>query len=311
MREKVSIVGAGNVGSSCAMWLLGKGFADIVLVDIVEGLPQGRALDLLQCRPILRSDVCIKGSNDYADTAGSSIVVITSGVPRKPGMSREDLLLTNKNIIELVTKEVVKNSPDCIIILVTNPLDAMTQLALYVSKFPRNRVLGQSGILDTMRFKNFISEELHVSIRDISALVLGGHGDTMVPLRRACTVGGIPLTNLLPKETIDRLEQRTIRGGEEIVGLLKTGSAHYAPSAAAVQMAEAILMDKKMILPCAAYLEGEYGISGVALGVPVKLGRNGVEQIMEVELTTEEHEALVRSAESVRKQVKTMKLEEV
>jgi len=308
MRSKVTIVGAGNVGASCAQRIAEKGNADVVLVDIIEGMPQGKALDILESAPIINFDSRVVGTNSYEETANSDIVVVTSGVPRKPGMSRDDLLLTNMNIIKGVTENVVRYSPDCIIILVANPLDAMTQLALHVSKFPKNRVFGQSGILDTTRFRTFVAMELGVSVEDVFAFVLGGHGDTMVTITRLSTVGGIPITQLLPEETINRIIERTIKGGGEIVALLKTGSAFYAPSAAVAQMIDAILLDKKKILPCATYLDGEYGISGVVVGVPVKLGRNGVEQIIEIDLTSEEKAAMKKSAEAVRELVKIMKL---
>jgi malate dehydrogenase len=279
-----------------------------VLLDIIEGLPQGKGLDMLEATPIIDSDVKIMGTNDYEETADSDIVVITSGVSRKPGMSRDDLVLTNMKIVREVTKKVVKYSPNCIIIMVTNPLDAMTQLALHISKFPRNRVFGQSGILDSARFRTFIAQELNVSVKDVSTCVLGGHGDTMVPIIRLCTVGGVPITELLPKEKIDSLVERTVKGGGEIVRLLKTGSAFYAPAAATAQMVDAIILDKKEILPCAAYLEGEYGISGVVVGVLVKLGKNGIEQIIELELTPEEDAALKKSANAVRELVEVMNL---
>jgi malate dehydrogenase len=308
MRSKVTIVGAGNVGASCAQRIAEKGNADVVLVDIIEGMPQGKALDILESGPILNFDSRLLGTNSYEDTANSDIVVITSGAPRKPGMSRDDLLLTNMDIIKGVTENVVKYSPDSIIILVANPLDAMTQLALHVSKFPKNRVFGQSGILDSTRFRTFLAMELGVSVEDVFTFVLGGHGDTMVPITRLSTAGGIPITQLLSEETINRLIERTVKGGGEIVSLLKMGSAFYAPSAAVAQMVDAILLDKKKILPCATYLDGEYGIKGVVVGVPVKLGKNGVEQIIEIDLTTEEKAALERSAEAVRELVKIMKL---
>jgi len=309
MRNKVTIVGAGNVGATCAQRITEEGYADVVLVDIIEGMPQGKALDILQSGPILNFDTSIIGTNGYEETADSDIVVITSGVARKPGMSRDDLILTNMKIIKEVTENVVKHSPDCIIIMVTNPLDAMTQLALHVSKFPKNRVTGQSGILDSSRFRAFIAMELGVSVDDIAACLLGGHGDTMVAIPRLTTVGGVPMTELLPKDRVDAIVERTVKGGGEIVSLLKTGSAYYAPSAATVQMVEAILFDKKKILPCAAYLEGEYGISGAFVGVPVKLGASGIEQIIELELTEEESAALKRSADAVRELVDIMKLE--
>jgi len=308
MRNKITVVGAGNVGATCAQRIAEKGNADVVLVDIIEGLPQGKGLDMLQCGPILGFDSRVVGTNSYELTADSDIVVITSGVPRKPGMSRDDLLLTNMKIVKGVTESIVKYSPRCIIIMVANPLDAMVQLALKVSKFPRNRVFGQSGILDTARFRTFVAQELDVSVEDVFACVLGGHGDTMVPMTRLSTVGGIPITELLPAETIKKIVDRTVKGGGEIVALLKTGSAFYAPSAATVQMVDAILLDKKQILPCAAYLEGEYGIRGLVVGVPAKLGKNGIERIIEIRLTPEEKAALEKSAEAVKELVNIMKL---
>lgn len=309
MRNKVTVIGAGNVGAACAQRIVERGYADVVLVDIIEGVPQGKALDILQSGPILNFDSNIIGTNGYEETADSNIVVITSGVARKPGMSRDDLILTNMKIIKEVTENVVKHSPNCIIIMVTNPLDAMTQLALHVSKFPKNRVIGQSGILDSSRFRTFIAMELGVSVDDVAACLLGGHGDTMVAIPRLTTVGGIPMTELMPKDRVDAIVERTVKGGAEIVGLLKTGSAYYAPSAATVQMVEAIIFDKKKILPCAAYLEGEYGITGAFVGVPVKLGTSGIEQIIELKLTEEERAALKRSAEAVKELVAIMKLE--
>ncbi len=308
MRNKITVVGAGNVGATCAQRIAEKGNADVVLVDIIEGLPQGKGLDMLQCGPILGFDSRVVGTNSYELTADSDIVVITSGVPRKPGMSRDDLLLTNMKIVKGVTESIVKYSPRCIIIVVANPLDAMVHLALKVSKFPRNRVFGQSGILDTARFRTFVAQELDVSVEDVFACVLGGHGDTMVPITRLSTVGGIPITELLPAETIKKIVDRTVKGGGEIVTLLKTGSAFYAPSAATVQMVDAILLDKKQILPCAAYLEGEYGIRGLVVGVPAKLGKNGIEKIIEIKLTPEEKAALEKSAEAVKELVNIMKL---
>ncbi len=309
MRNKVSVIGAGNVGATLAQRIAEKGYADVVVVDIIDGLPQGKGLDMLQTGPITGSDARVIGTNSYEETANSDIVAITSGVPRKPGMSRDDLVLTNMNIVKLVTEQVVKYSPKCIIIMVANPLDAMTQLALHVSKFPRNRVFGQSGILDTARFRTFLAQELNVSVEDVYACVMGGHGDTMVAIPRLTTVGGIPITELLPQETVNKIVERTVKGGGEIVALLKTGSAYYAPAAATAQMVESILLDKKRILPCAVYLEGEYGIKGAVVGVPVKLGRNGIEQIIELKLTPEESAALKKSAEAVRELAKVMKLE--
>jgi malate dehydrogenase len=308
VRSKISIIGAGNVGATCAFRIAEKGYADIVLLDIIAGLPQGKGLDIQQATPIIDSDVRVVGTNEYEETADSHIVVITSGVPRKPGTSRDDLVLTNMKIVREVTEKVVQYSPNCIIIVVTNPLDAMTQLALHISKFPRNRVLGQSGILDSARLRTFIAQELNVSVKDVFTCVLGGHGDTMVPITRLCTVGGVPITKLLPKKKVDSLAERTVKGGSEIVSLLKTGTAFYAPAAATAQMVDAIILDKKEVLPCAAYLEGEYGISGVVVGVPVKLGKNGIEQIVELKLTPEEGAALKKSAAAVRELVKVMKL---
>jgi malate dehydrogenase len=307
-RGKVSIIGAGNVGATCAFRIAENGYADIVLLDIIEGLPQGKGLDMLEATPIIDSDVKIMGTNYYEETADSDIVVITSGASREPGMSRDDLVLTNMKIVQDVTEKVVQFSPKCIIIVVTNPLDAMTQLALHISKFPRNRVFGQSGILDNARFRAFIAQELNVSVKNVSTCVLGGHGDTMVPITRLCTVDGVPITELLPKDKIDSLVERTVKGGSEIVSLLKAGSAFYAPAAATAQMVDAIILDKKEILPCATYLEGEYGISGMVVGVPVKLGKNGIEQIIELELTPEEDAALKKSADAVRELVDVMGL---
>jgi len=307
MRSKVTVIGAGNVGATCAHQLAQRDYADIVLVDIIEGLPQGKALDILQAGPIIGHDSHIVGTTDYADSADSDVVVITSGMPRKSGMSRDDVLLSNMKIIQDVTKKVAEYSPNSIIIMVTNPVDAMTQLALHTSKFPRNRGLGQSGILDSSRLRTLLAQELDAPIKDVFACVLGGHADTMVPLPRLCTVAGIPITELLPREKIESLVQRVVNGGGEILKLLKT-SAFYAPGAAAAQMVDAIILDKKEILPCATYLEGEYGINGVTIGVPVKLGKNGVEQIIEMELDSEEASALKRSAEAVRELIKVMHL---
>jgi malate dehydrogenase len=309
MRSKISVIGAGNVGATLAQRIAEKGYADVVLVDIIEGLPQGKGLDMLQTGPITGSNARVIGTNSYEETANSDIVAITSGVPRKPGMSRDDLVLTNMNIVKSVTEQVVKYSPKCILIMVANPLDAMTQLALHVSKFPRKRVIGQSGILDSSRFRTFIAQELNVSVEDVYACVLGGHGDTMVAIPRLTTVGGIPITELLPQETVNKIVERTVKGGGEIVALLKTGSAFYAPAAATAQMIESILLDKKRILPCAVSLEGEYGIKGVVVGVPVKLGKNGMEQIIELKLTADESAALKKSAEAIRELTKIMKLE--
>jgi malate dehydrogenase len=300
MRKKVSIIGAGNVGSTAAHWLMAKELANVVLIDVVEGVPQGKALDLRQALPIERSDVQITGSNNYADTANSDIVIITAGLPRKPGMSRDDLLHTNYKIMTDVVKNVVAYSPESVLIVVSNPLDAMVQAAYKLSGFNRERVIGMAGILDSGRFKSFIAEELQVSVENMSCLVLGGHGDMMVPLVRYTTVASIPITELLSKEKIEAIVQRTRDGGGEIVRYLKTGSAYYAPSAAAVEMAEAILKDKKKILPCAAFLQGEYGVDGYYMGVLCKLGAAGLEQIVEIKLDDEERAAFMKSAAGVK-----------
>jgi malate dehydrogenase len=300
MRKKVSIVGAGNVGATAAHWIASKELADVVLIDIMEGIPQGKALDLLQAMPVEKRDSAIIGTNDYADTANSDIVIITAGIPRKPGMSRDDLLHTNYKIMQDVVSKVVKYSPNCIIIVVSNPLDAMAQAAFKLSGFSRNRVIGMAGVLDSARFRTFIAQELDVSVENVTAFVLGGHGDTMVPLARYSTVAGIPITELIVPAKLEALIERTRNGGAEIVKYLKTGSAFYAPSASAVEMVEAILKDKKKILPCAVHLEGEYGIKGLFVGVPVKLGANGLEQIIEIKLTADEQAALNKSADSVK-----------
>jgi malate dehydrogenase len=300
MRKKVTIVGAGHVGATAAHWIASKELADVVLIDVVEGVPQGKALDLLEAMPIEKCDSYIVGSNDYAETANSDIVVITAGIPRKPGMSRDDLLHTNYKIMSDVVGKVIAHSPECILIIVSNPLDAMAQAAYKQAGFNRERVIGMAGVLDSARFRTFIAEELKVSVENVTAFVLGGHGDTMVPLPRYSTVAGIPITDLLDAATIERLVQRTRDGGAEIVKYLKTGSAYYAPSAAAVEMVEAILKDKKKILPCAVYLQGEYGIDGFYIGVPCKLGSRGLEQIIEIKLTAEEQAALQKSADSVK-----------
>ena len=306
MRSKVTIVGAGNVGATAAQRIFDRGYADVVLVDIVEGLPQGKALDMLESGPVVGSDANVVGTNGYEETAGSDVVVITSGIARKPGMSRDDLLLTNMKIVTSVVEEVAERSPDSILMLVTNPLDAMAQRAYQVSGFPKNRVVGQAGILDTARFRTFLSLELGVSVDSITAWVLGGHGDTMVPVVGSTTVGGQPVADLIAPERLDEIVKRTQDGGAEIVGLLKTGSAYYAPSAAVVQMVEAVLLDKKQILPCTTYLEGEYGIDGLFVGVPVKLGEGGVEQVIEFDLTPGEKAALEYSAGAVRELVEVM-----
>ena len=300
MRKKVSIVGAGNVGATAAHWIASKELADVVLVDIAEGIPQGKALDLLEAMPIEKRDVHVIGSNDYAETAHSDIVVITAGLPRKPGMSRDDLLHTNFKIMSDVVAKVVAQSPEAILIIVSNPLDAMAQAAFRQSGFNRERVIGMAGVLDSARFRTFIAEELNVSVENVTAFVLGGHGDTMVPLARYSTVAGIPITELIPTDRLEALIQRTRDGGAEIVKYLKTGSAYYAPSAATVEMVEAILKDKKKILPCAVYLQGEYGIDGFYIGVPCKLGAAGLEQIVEIKLTAEEDAALKKSAAAVK-----------
>lgn len=305
-RNKVTIVGAGNVGATAAQRIFDKGYADVVLVDIVEGLPQGKALDMLESGPVLGSDAKVVGTNDYADTADSDVVVITSGIARRPGMSRDDLLLTNMNIVTSVTEAVVAQSPNAILVIVTNPLDAMAQRAYQVSGFPKNRVVGMAGILDTARFRTFLAEELGVSVTSVEAYVLGGHGDTMVPVTASTTVGGQPITQILSADRIDEIVRRTQDGGAEIVNLLKTGSAYYAPSAAIAQMVEAILLDKHEILPCTAYLEGEYGIDGLFVGVPIQLGAGGVERIIAFELTDDEQAALENSADAVRELVDVM-----
>jgi malate dehydrogenase len=307
-RRKISIIGAGFVGATAAHWAAEKELGDVVLVDIIEGIPQGKALDLFEASPVEGFDSKVIGTNNYDETKNSDVVIITSGVPRKPGMSREDLLEINKKIIESVVAQVVERSPNAILIMVTNPLDSMTYLTVKRSGLPKERVIGMAGILDTARYKAFIAMELSVSVEDIQALLLGGHGDEMVPLPRFTTISGIPLSQLLPKETIDRLVDRTRKGGGEIVNLLKTGSAFYAPSAAAIQMTEAILKDKKRILPCCVYLNGEYGLKDICFGVPVKLGAKGVESIIELQLTDEEKALVTRSAESVKKSISELKL---
>jgi malate dehydrogenase len=306
MRKKVTIVGAGNVGASCALRLADKGLADIVVVDVLDGIPQGKTLDILQSGPIGHVDVQLSGSNDYACTANSDIVVFTAGFPRKPGMSRDDLLWANFEIVKSTVGQAVKHSPNAILIVVANPLDAMCHVAYAASGFPKQRVMGMAGILDTARFRTFIAQELKVSVDDVTTMVLGGHGDTMVPLVRYTTVAGMPITDLLDNDTIERLVKRTREGGAEIVKYLKTGSAYYAPAAAAVEMIEAILRDRKRVLPCSAYLEGEYGISGLFVGVPVKLGANGIEKIFELKLAGDERAALEKSAAAVRELVDLM-----
>ncbi|NDD64986.1 MAG: malate dehydrogenase [Acidobacteria bacterium] len=307
-RKKITVVGAGNVGATAAHWLVSKELGDVVLVDIVEGMPQGKALDLAQAGPIEGYDSVLVGANDYKATADSDVVVITSGIARKPGMSRDDLLNTNAGIVGSVTEQIARTSPNAIIIVVSNPLDAMTQVAFKRSGFPKNRVIGMAGVLDSARMRCFLAEALNVSVENVTAFVLGGHGDTMVPLPRYSTCAGIPVTELLPKEQLEAIVKRTASGGAEIVNLLKTGSAYYAPSAAAVEMVEAIVKDKKKILPCAVYLEGEYGINGLFVGVPVKLGAAGVEEIIQINLMTEERAALHKSAAAVQELVDILKL---
>jgi malate dehydrogenase len=308
MKKKATVIGSGNVGATAAMRLAEKELADVVLVDVLEGVPAGKALDLTEAAPIEKHDSRVIGTTgDYDAAKDSDIVIITAGIPRKPGMSRDDLLSTNMGIMASVTKEVAAVAPNAILIIVSNPLDAMCHVAYETSGFPKNRVIGMAGVLDSARFRAFIAMELDVSVENTHAFVLGGHGDTMVPLPRYSTVAGIPITELMPAERIDALVERTRNGGAEIVGLLKTGSAYYAPASAAVEMAEAILKDKKKILPCAVCLDGEYGIKNLFIGVPVKLGENGVEEIIEIKLTDQEQEALNRSANAVQTLVDDMK----
>jgi len=300
MDKKVTVIGAGNVGATAAQRLAEKELCDVVLVDIIEGVPQGKALDLAEAAPIEKHDAHLVGTNAYDASAGSDIVIITAGIPRKPGMSRDDLLTTNAGIVKKVTQEVASRSPNATLIIVSNPLDAMCHVAFDASRFPKQRVIGMAGVLDSARFRAFIAMELNVSVENTHAFVLGGHGDTMVPLPRYSSVAGIPITELMPPERIEALVKRTRNGGAEIVSLLKTGSAYYAPASAAVEMAESILKDKKKILPCAAYLEGEYGIKGLFIGVPVKLGASGIEQVIEIKLTSDENAALQKSAAAVQ-----------
>ena len=306
MRSKVTVVGAGNVGATLGQRVAERDYADVVLVDIVPDMPQGKALDILEAGPVLGYDSLVIGANGYEETASSDIVVITSGIARKPGMTRDDLVRTNQGIVTSVAQEVQKHSPNAIIICVTNPLDAMAQLVMKVTGFPRERVIGMAGVLDTARFRTFIAQELNVSVRDVQAFVLGGHGDTMVPLARLSTVAGVPLPELLSADRVDAIVQRAVDGGAEIVKLLKQGSAYYAPSASVLQMIDSILLDKKMIMPCSVHLEGEYGINGVFVGVPVKLGAKGVEQVIQLELTAEEKAALGKSADAVGEILKVM-----
>jgi malate dehydrogenase len=307
MRNKVTVIGAGNVGASVGQKVALKELADVVLVDVIEGVPQGKGHDMLESGPVEGYDVRIVGSNGYDETADSDIVVITAGFPRKPGMSRDDLLMANYEVVKAATEQAVKRSPNAILVLVTNPLDAMCWTALQVSGFERERVIGMAGVLDTARFRTFIAEELDVSIENVTAMVLGGHGDTMVPLVRFTNVSGIPISELTDQATIDRLVQRTRDGGAEIVKYLKTGSAYYAPSASAVEMVESILKDKKKVLPCAVYLNGEYGIKDLFVGVPVKLGRRGVEKVYEIKLDSNEQAALKKSADAVQELVSVLK----
>jgi len=307
MRNKITVVGGGNVGASCAVNLATKELGDVVLVDVVEGVPQGKGLDMLQMGPVEGYDVQITGANDYAPTANSDVVVITAGLARKPGMSRDDLLIANHEVVKSVTEQIAKHSPNAILVLVTNPLDAMCWTAFKTSKFPKNRVIGMAGVLDSARFRTFIAQELNVSVENVTAVVMGGHGDTMVPVVRLSGVSGIPLTELIAPERLAAIVDRTRNGGAEIVKHLKTGSAYYAPSASAVEMVESILKDKKKVLPCAAYLEGEYGIDGLFVGVPVKLGSGGIEKIYEIKLTDEEKAMLAKSSASVKELVDILK----
>ncbi len=306
MRSKITVVGAGFVGSTLVQRLAERDYADVVMYDIVPNMPQGKALDMLQAGPVLGYDSLITGTNEYADTANSDIVVITSGFPRKPGMTRDDLVKKNQEIVTQVTEQIAKHSPNAILVVVTNPLDAMAQLALHVSGFPRERVIGMAGVLDTARFRTFIAQEVGASVRDVQAYVLGGHGDTMVPLSRMCTVAGVPIAQLIPAERIEQIVQRTRDGGAEIVKLLGTGSAYFAPSASVLQMVDSILLDKKMIVPCAVYLTGEYGINNLFVGVPAKLGAKGIEQVVEIELSEEERTLLQKSASAVKELVDVM-----
>jgi len=302
----VTVVGAGNVGASVAQRVAEGGLADVVLIDIVEGLPQGKALDLAEAAPVVGHDMKITGTNDYADTAGSDVIVVTSGLPRTPGMSRDDLLAKNAGIVRSVVKQAAAHSPNAILIIVTNPLDAMCHIALEASGYPPERVIGMAGVLDSARFRTFIAQELGVSVTSTHAFVLGGHGDTMVPLPRYSTAGGVPITELMAKDRIDALVDRTRNGGAEVVALLKTGSAYYAPAASVAQMVDSILNDRNQVLPCAAYLKGQYAIDGLFVGVPVKLGRRGVSQVVEIELQADERAAFDRSAAAVRELVDAM-----
>ena len=305
-RSKVTVIGAGNVGATTAQRIAEAGLADVVLIDIVEGLPQGKGLDLAEAAPVVGHDARVIGTNDYADTASSDIIVVTSGLARQPGMSRDDLLAKNAGIVRSVVEQAAKVSPDAIIIVVTNPLDAMCHVALEASGFPRERVIGMAGVLDSARFRTFIAQELGVSVEDTHAFVLGGHGDTMVPLSRYSTVAGVPITELLSADRVRALEERTANGGAEIVGLLKTGSAFYAPAAGAFEMVEAILLDRKRVLPCAVLLRGEFGIDGLFVGVPAVLGEAGMERVFQIELTPDEQAAFRRSADAVKELVEVL-----
>ncbi len=305
-KSKVTVVGAGNIGGTVALHLALRNYSDVVLVDIVEGLPQGKALDILESGPILRFDASVIGTNGYEETVGSDIAVITSGKPRQPGMDRSELLNENQQIVSSVTEQLVEHSPECIIIVVANPLDAMCHVVLETSGFPRERVVGMAGILDTARYRTFIAQEVGASVRDVFALVLGGHGDTMVPLPSMATVSGVPITEMLSRDQVDEIVQRTRQGGAEIVELLGSGSAFYAPAAAIVEMIDAILLDQKRILPCATYLQGEYGINDLFVGVPVKLGAGGIEEVIELELSESEREDLEYSANDVREMVEVL-----
>jgi malate dehydrogenase len=308
MRSKVTVVGAGNVGATLGQRVAERDYADVVLVDVIPNMPQGKALDILEAGPVLGYDSLVVGSNGYDETEGSDVVVITSGIARKPGMSRDDLIRTNQGIVTQVTQEIVQRSPNAVLICVTNPLDAMVQLAYKVSGFPKQRVIGMAGVLDTARFRTFLAQELQVSVRDVQAYVLGGHGDTMVPLARLSTVGGVPVSELIPAERLGQIVQRARDGGAEIVNLLGSGSAYYAPSASVLQMIDAILLDKQQIMPCSVLLEGEYGVQGLFVGVPAKLGARGVEQVIQLELTADEQAQLQKSVEAVRELVGVMGL---
>jgi malate dehydrogenase len=308
MRKKVSIVGSGNVGATAAHWIASKELADVVLIDIIEGVPQGKGLDLLEAMPIEKRDSYVSGTNDYKDTANSDVVVVTAGIPRKPGMSRDDLLTTNQKIVADVTQNLVSRSPDTILIVVTNPLDAMCQVAFAEAKLPRERVIGMAGVLDSARFRTFLAWELGVSVRDVTGFVLGGHGDQMVPVTSYTNVAGIPITDLIGQERLAEIVQRTRDGGAEVVKLLKSGSAYYAPSASVAEMVDSIVHDQKRVLPCAAYLTGEFGLDGIFMGVPCRLGAGGLEEIIKLNLTDDEQAQLNRSAEAVRELVGVMGL---